>query len=149
MKPIWHFNGNLAVISTCQQVYAEAKLLTFKLNTIVGEAYDLLDSMFHTFKTWQFHAITDIRIQFGTRQVHFERKDGKRQIHALSAKSGALLAQLRGLQGLKHVCVVWRSQRPEEWRGVKQSLLRECWNIMGKDDGKIDVVEEWAAVNLY
>jgi hypothetical protein len=69
MDPIGHFEGNLPILSTCRQIYTEARLLPFKLNTIVGQADDLIKLMLSTFKTWQLTAVIELKVQVNRYQL--------------------------------------------------------------------------------
>ena len=57
-----HYNGCLSLLSTCRQIYAEAKLLPFSLNTLSGYGADLRDTLHHALAAWQLNSISGLRI---------------------------------------------------------------------------------------
>jgi hypothetical protein len=93
----WHFECCLGILPTCRQVYAESKVLPFKLNTVSSHIIDSSWLVYTNFAAWQCNAITAV------------------EIHARSSHEHAtsnydimfLLLQTRYLEGLERVTFVW------------------------------------------
>jgi hypothetical protein len=106
-EPILHYGGNLAILSTCRQIYTETKLLPFALDTIIIGFADLPKLRF-----WQSHASTDFQIEYMSDDVETTIKDNKWQIVGLDYSpyspsiSPQALVEMGRLKSLKRVCLV-------------------------------------------
>jgi hypothetical protein len=139
LDPVWHFKGHLPFLSTCWQIYTEAKLLPFILNPILGYASDMALFLHPAFKQWQLRAITELQIVVRRDQL-FSTSKSMSLLHVPESYLGIVLSRLGGLQGLKRVCVLLVGLRVREWSDVKQSLLEGCRSSLDKADVDFEVL---------
>ncbi|EAT88259.1 hypothetical protein SNOG_04499 [Parastagonospora nodorum SN15] len=113
-----HFEGGLGILSTCRQVYAESKLLPFKLNTVSSRVLPLSEPSYDKFAAWQRNAITSV-------QIH-----AKMSIKSAAPNLGVdfLLQETGRLKGLERVTFVC---------GLADAQAKHVGELQGSD-GKIE-----------
>ncbi|KAH3908869.1 hypothetical protein HBH56_164800 [Parastagonospora nodorum] len=130
-----HFEGGLGILSTCRQVYAESKLLPFKLNTVSSRVLPLSEPSYDKFAAWQRNAITSV-------QIH-----AKMSIKSAAPNLGVdfLLQETGRLKGLERVTFVWYIRKKAinskaDWPMLRQSMLENCRDQMARLNVEIHVV---------
>jgi len=129
----WHYNGSLALLSTCRQAYAEAKLLSFSLNTITGHVGNLNLHMSRSLTAWQFDAVTAMRVSMDKTEIDIG-------LFKLRPSFGRFLGEVGASRGLRRVTIVYRgliTQRLSD--DAKGQLLAECRGHIGRSDVELDV----------
>jgi hypothetical protein len=155
-----HYEGNLAMLLTCRQVYTEAKLLPFKLNTFTVGFSDILQLHDSELRWWQINAITELHIEclvFIAKMEIRETMVKKGQLAQLgySARDFVLILEMLGrLPVLKRLCVVWRHIRAYEGESCNaQQLLLEQYRsgMIDREDVEVSVkmVEEEFPSNYF
>jgi hypothetical protein len=134
----WYTDCNLSILSTCRQIYAEAKLLPFRVDVFAGWPYDFNTHLFPKLKSWQVDAITTIHIR-----ILFDHSwGGDPSSNWPSPRLQSFLQRTRHISGLKHLQMIAESRyyMIEEERKSQEQLMEECVNSARATDVDVRIV---------
>lgn len=104
----------MALLTTCRQIYSEARLLPFLLNEFHGYHWDIQLAVYYRMTDAQVGAITNIRVYFEYSDVIYYPALGRRSPSVnLGQDALATLNVLGHLRGLRKLTVEWVG--PHDW----------------------------------